>query len=163
SKLILINSSAGDLSPFWRRIRPKTTGSLLRLFLWHDDPVKREKAIFSMVSNLKKTDDRLLDQMAGIQRKRPANRKNCLRQTLAAGRFKIPKINSVPVILFTSKQDGMVDPACSVKIAEFLETRIVWHPTAGHDLPLDDPDWLVGEVGKFVNDNSCSEDSNRMF
>jgi hypothetical protein len=24
------------------------------------------------------------------------------------------------------------------------------HPTAGHDLPLDDPDWVIGEIAQWL-------------
>ena len=158
SKLILINSSAGNLSPFWQRMRPGMFLHLLRLFLWHDNPLKREEIIFSMASNLKKTDNEIIKQMASVQEIRPASRKNCLRQAMAGGTFRLPLIDSLPTIIFASEKDRLVHPLCSVKMAETLKAPIVWHPSSGHDLPLDDPNWLVEEMGKFVNpENLTSE------
>ena len=150
-KLIIINSSAGNLSPFWRRMRPGRYLRLLRFILQYKNSFKREEMIFSMVSNLKGTDRDTVRQMASLQQKRPINRKNCLRQALAAGNYRLPKLDTLPIRIFASKKDRLVHPLCSIKMAKFLNSEIIWHPWAGHDIPLDDPHWLVEEIAKYVN------------
>jgi hypothetical protein len=35
-------------------------------------------------------------------------------------------------------------------MAEAWRLEMITHPTAGHDLALDDPDWLAREIGNWA-------------
>jgi pimeloyl-ACP methyl ester carboxylesterase len=52
----------------------------------------------------------------------------------------------VPLLLLASRGDALVDPRCSLAIAQRWACEIAMHPWAGHDLPLDDADWVVQQV-----------------
>jgi hypothetical protein len=45
----------------------------------------------------------------------------------------------------------LVSPECSKKLAKHWGLPVLWHDRAGHDLPLDDPDWLVAQIARRVN------------
>jgi pimeloyl-ACP methyl ester carboxylesterase len=52
----------------------------------------------------------------------------------------------LPVLLLNSLGDRMVDPGCTQAIARAWQIEPKTHPCAGHDLPLDDPGWVVEAV-----------------
>jgi hypothetical protein len=45
--------------------------------------------------------------------------------------------------------DRLVDPACSQAIGQHWETELIQHPTAGHDLPLDDGEWTTEKIAEW--------------
>jgi pimeloyl-ACP methyl ester carboxylesterase len=50
------------------------------------------------------------------------------------------------MLVLASLGDRLVSPGCSRRIASRWALPIRLHPTAGHDLPLDDPEWVVQQV-----------------
>ena len=42
--------------------------------------------------------------------------------------------------------DRLVSPRCSQRLAAAWKVPLALHPSAGHDLPLDDPDWLLAQL-----------------
>jgi hypothetical protein len=46
--------------------------------------------------------------------------------------------------------DRMVDPACTQAIAREWNVTPKTHPWAGHDLPLDDPEWVALAVAEWL-------------
>jgi hypothetical protein len=76
---------------------------------------------------------------------------NEIRQILAAARFK-PNLQSPkqPVLLLNSLGDRLVSPACSLAIHQQYGLPICTHPTAGHDLPNDDGQWVVRQLQNWL-------------
>ena len=58
-------------------------------------------------------------------------------------------LNAV-MLLLTSAGDTLVDPRCSQRLARVWGLPIAEHPSAGHDLPLDDGPWLAGQIARWV-------------
>lgn len=144
-KMVLINTSTG-FSPFYQRARPSALptvfGSYFRLSL-----EKREKAVLRLISNHHADDPDLLGEWIEIQRERPVRRSNVLRQLVAAAGFtpeeEKPRCET---LLLASDLDRLVDPLCSYKLQNTWDWLLELHPTAGHDLPLDVPDWVVKKL-----------------
>jgi len=44
----------------------------------------------------------------------------------------------------------MVHPRCSQRLARAWGAQFALHPSAGHDLPLDDGDWVAREVKSWL-------------
>jgi pimeloyl-ACP methyl ester carboxylesterase len=88
-----------------------------------------------------------------LARAHPVRRSNAARQFLAAARYHPgPLSKPVPVLVLASARDGLVDPACSRAIVTALPgSTLEEHPTAGHDLPLDDPRWVVERIGGWAS------------
>lgn len=144
-KLVLINTSTGS-SPFYQRARlgalPTIFASYFRLSV-----EKREKAVLRLISNHHADDPDLMEEWIEIQRKRPVSRTNVTRQLLAAARF-TPDEESPPceTLLLASDLDRLVDPICSYRLQNEWGWPLELHPTAGHDLPLDAPDWVIKKL-----------------
>ena len=51
----------------------------------------------------------------------------------------------------TSRQGQLVASQCSQSIAGVWGCPLRWHPTAGHDLPLDDPQWVIDQIQQWVD------------
>lgn len=152
--LVAINTSAGGLSAPWERLRPAawvhTASSLLER-----DPVARELSILALTSREHRDDRALAERHAGLHRERPIRRANAVRQMIAAARFRVGERPSIaPVLLLNSAGDRMVDPRCSAKLARTLEASLEVHPTAGHDLSLDDPQWCVERMHAWLSAGS---------
>jgi pimeloyl-ACP methyl ester carboxylesterase len=144
---VLINTSLRPFSPVHHRF--KLSGPLLRLALGWRDALARERAVLALTSNAQRRegDDSLVREWAAYWRERPVSAANTLRQLWAAARFTAPGTPPCQrVLLLTSTQDGLVDTRCSLALARAWRCEIESHPWAGHDLPLDDPAWVIDAV-----------------
>jgi pimeloyl-ACP methyl ester carboxylesterase len=89
----------------------------------------------------------VVDAWVALRERHPVSTANALRQLLAAARYRAPvRAPGVPLLVVVGAGDGLVDPACSHRFALAWQLPIRTHPSAGHDLALDDPAWLVEEV-----------------
>lgn len=144
----VINTSSKDVGAIWQR---------LTVFGWYKllqagsitNPRMREKTVLDLVSNLRKNDQALLDKLEAIAIQRPISRENLCRQLIASSAFLSPSKIRIPLLILASLKDHMVDVRCSKSLAENLSAQIKFHPEAGHDLSLDDPDWVVDRLKEF--------------
>jgi len=146
---ILVNSSAAGLSPFWQRLRP---GAWLQLGPWlrpRAAVLDKERAVYRVTSNLP-LHDAVVDDWVAIARDRPVAPRNVARQLFAAARYRAPRRLPVPALVLVSAQDRLVSPRASEAIARAWNLPLRMHPSAGHDLPLDDPDWVVQQAVAWV-------------
>ncbi|HEX5678218.1 MAG TPA: alpha/beta fold hydrolase [Alcanivorax sp.] len=143
----LINSSAAPVSPFWRRLKPANYLDIVRHGLLGRDRLIRERMILEITTNrLDAADkDRIARQFADIDAARPVSAANTVRQLWAAARFRAPASLPAgrPVLVISAAGDRLVDPRCSAALAERWSAQRAVHPDGGHDLSLDDPDWLA--------------------
>ena len=145
---VIMNSSLPKLSMPLSRIRPLALARLLRIMTTADTE-EREKRVLEMTSNLRRHDHDLVLQWAAIARTRPTTRQTVIRQLRAAMTFNPPAEVRVPGLVLASRQDSMVHVRCSRAIAQRYKWSIVEHSHAGHDLALDDPDWVVERLRDF--------------
>lgn len=147
----LVNSSLRGLSPWYRRMRPPAALALLRLLLGPAPPLRWEQTIFSLTSNRPALRDATLPQWLALHDAAPVTRGNVLRQLCAAARHAAPRrAPPVPLLVVVSQRDRLVDPRCSADLARAWGAPLAVHPTAGHDLPLDAPEWLVRQLADWV-------------
>jgi pimeloyl-ACP methyl ester carboxylesterase len=55
-----------------------------------------------------------------------------------------------PVLVLSSKDDRLVNPLCSARLASAWQAEHHEHPWAGHDLPHDDAGWLCQRIALWV-------------
>lgn len=150
----LINSSAKPFSPAWRRLRPGNYGTILNLLCTKPSAEKRERAIIAMTTARQSPDRQqvLAAEWAEYARTHPVSRSNTRRQLRAAMRFRAPQHlpEGVPVVIVNSAADHLVHPSCSQRLAEAWSCPLLTHPDAGHDLPLDDPHWLLQQLKRHA-------------
>jgi pimeloyl-ACP methyl ester carboxylesterase len=147
---VLINTSLRGMSGFRERLRPANYGRILRSVL-SGDLVARERTILDLTTNLYPHKDMLAHKWAGYAAKQPTSRSNSLRQLAAATSFSAPKARPHEhVLVLQSLADHLVEPVCSTRMAESWRWPLLVHPTAGHDLTLDDGDWVIKQVKQWV-------------
>jgi pimeloyl-ACP methyl ester carboxylesterase len=148
---VLVNTSARPLGPVHWRLRPSNYGVLLRLMLAHGAPRDREQAILRMTSRRTVGLEPIVDDWVRLRQARPVRRINALRQVLAAARFRLPQsAPRIALLLLASRRDALVDVRCSRRLAAAWACPLVEHPTAGHDLPLDDGPWVAARIRDWL-------------
>ena len=144
----LINSSAGGLSPFYQRLRWQNYPLIMRSLV--SSAAQRERFVLKLSSARAKVQQDLIPAWQLWQQQRPVSKANALRQLFAASRFRLPAKLNCPVLVLSSLGDTLVDPNCSAALAAYFGAEHQQHPWAGHDLALDDPDWLCQQLAAFI-------------
>ncbi len=146
--VVLMSSSLRPHNPFPQRLRPGAWPVLLKLLL--AEPAGREAAILELTSADPEAHRQVLPGWLAYARECPVSRRNTLRQLLAAARFSMPDRPPVPLLILAGANDRMVDPRCSETLARAWGVDFALHPTAGHDLPLDDGEWVARAVADWI-------------
>lgn len=147
---VLVNTSLRPISPFHHRLRPVAYPLLLRLALGSPHPRAAEQAVLDLTSRHTERTGAVLDDWSTWRRSHPVSRANGLRQLGAAIRFRAPATKpGVPLLLLNGAGDRLVDPRCSQALAALWQVPLRVHPSAGHDLPLDDADWVVQQISDW--------------
>jgi len=156
---VLINTSLRGLNPFYQRLKPGSYLPLFRALLSMRQATNREQLLFDLTSNLNSERDTTVANWVRYASELPTTRLNALRQLLAASRYKLPAEKpQVPLLLLRSMADRLVDPACSARLAKHWDVPLQSHPTAGHDLTLDDSEWVCQQLHDWLHDLQDGED-----
>jgi pimeloyl-ACP methyl ester carboxylesterase len=141
ARVVVCNTSARDLAPPWRRFSPLAIWTAA-LGVVSRDMHRREARTLQLVSNT--THGRAhAARFAGFALEAPVPKATLFRQLFAASRATAPRRIEVPLLVMCSDGDRLCHPVASRRLADRLGAPIVVHPTGGHDLPLDDPDWVI--------------------
>ncbi len=155
---VLINTSLRPFSPFYRRLRPASYPALLRVILAGSDGLRAERTVFRLTSRM--ADEGVVPDWVRYRAEHPVSAANAFRQLAAASRFRAPETApGVPLLLLCGARDALVSPRASHDIAAPWGCRLVEHPLAGHDLPLDDPRWVACRVRDWLTVRENSADS----
>lgn len=147
---VLANTSLRGLSPFYHRLQPANYGRILQMFLRPRDLAFRERQILEMTSHREERFAELEKEWTAIQAERPVSRKNSLRQVWAAARFYPPEEKPrAKVLLLNGDGDRLVSPLCSQALARHWRAPLLIHPSAGHDITLDEPGWVIEQLKNF--------------
>lgn len=152
-KIVLINSSFKGLSPFYFRLRWQNYFKIFTLIF--SSKMTKEKKILALTSNHKmnsRDELQLLHTWCKIAEQYPISLSNGFKQLLAAARFCLPKERiQTPMLIIVSHNDRLVDYRSSEALTyHFPQSNFMVHPTAGHDLALDDPFWLSRQISAFI-------------
>lgn len=151
ARCVLINTSVGRFSPFYRRLRPRNYLPLLKLALFDGSGREWEKQILAMTSRLRTGSAELLDAWVAIRESYPVTRRNALRQLWAAACYKPPAERpDAAMLILASREDGLVHADCSRALAREWNCELRVHPRAGHDIPLDDGEWVAAQVLDWI-------------
>lgn len=140
---VLVNTSVRGISPLPQRLRPHNWPALLRLLASDLPLLQRERLVLMLTSSEPRRHAAVADAWAAYARSHPVRRSNAVRQLVAALLYSAAAPTSVPTLVLASAGDRLVDPRCSQDLARRWRLPIALHPKAGHDLPLDDPQWFV--------------------
>jgi pimeloyl-ACP methyl ester carboxylesterase len=149
---VLINTSMRPFSPFWQRLQPHNYLSIARMMMpefMRNDP---EATTLRMTSRLRSRDFEVLRAWVRYRGDRPIARIDAVAQLWMSARFRAPQSNPFTrLILLTSTRDSIVDTQCSIALSTAWGCKLSTHPQAGHDLPLDDPQWVIDAVRGWVD------------
>lgn len=149
ARLVLSGTSAGNLSPAYRRFEPAILPGVFRAMLGRD-PVERERNILASTTRLVHDRAAVAEEWARYQSDAPVSRANVLRQIRAGSRFRAPARLDLPVLVLAGAHDPMVHPSCARVLASRLAAPLELHPDAGHEMALDAPVWLAARVAAWI-------------
>ena len=139
----LINTSLNPINPFYHRLRPQNYTRLLSMLL--SKTARQERLILQLTSETHPP--ATLAQWIDFQQQYPVSRSNIVRQLWAAATYRTDSTPpAIALQLLSSRHDRLVDMQCSLTLATHWGTEHAIHPSAGHDLPLDDPAWVISHL-----------------
>jgi pimeloyl-ACP methyl ester carboxylesterase len=154
---ILLNTSMRPFSTFTDRLLPANYRQMLRLALSRFEPQQTEQTILNLTTN--QHHPHLLDHWVQWRRENPVSAANALRQLWAAARYRGPlQQPKVPTLLLASEHDRLVSVACSKAISSAWGAELRLHPSAGHDLPLDDGAWVIHQIQAWMEPLGAASD-----
>ena len=146
---VFINTSLNLLSPFWERLQPHNYPTLLQIAMTSNLEI-REREILRMTTQHADI-EKLLPRWVEIARTRPVNLRNAAAQLMAAATYTgVVDPPPRPALILRSLGDQLVNPRASEKIAKSWSAPLSTHPSAGHDLPLDDGPWVCEQILRFL-------------
>ncbi len=149
SRVVVINTSLGSQARPWERFTPEACRRSLSMVLALR-PRAREAAILGLISNSEAKRKDTLDAWVRIAGERPVSMANYARQIAAAASAR-PDLGRItaPGLVLASRGDRLVRMFCSERLAAVLRWPLQVHESAGHDLPLDDPEWCAARIAEW--------------
>lgn len=150
--LVVINSSIAQL-PITHRVQPRAWHYFLKI-LRTSNVAKKEELVLQLTSNLRLQDSKekqsILNEWVPIAQERPVSALSAARQVLAASRFWLgAKSIHAPVLILVGAKDQLALPEGSRLIQLLTGGTKRVHPSAGHDITLDDKNWVTEEIKNF--------------
>ncbi|MFV7772074.1 alpha/beta fold hydrolase [Shewanella marisflavi] len=148
-QVVLLNSSAANLSPWYRRFRLlPLLGALLGAIRLKLTQLSRrlslvETCVLQYTSRYHGDNLVLIANWSRWRNERHTSLVNGIRQLIACARFKAPKFESIPVVVLCGAEDKLADPSCARSLASFYRTQALVLPDCGHDMSLDAPEVLL--------------------
>lgn len=144
--IVTMNSSFKSICSLNERIKPSIRMLLLKVILSRNI-INREKNILKINSNRILDKNKIFYEWIEIQKLRKVTRKNMFFQAIAGFKYRPVKTKlSIPLLILGSKKDKMVCESCILKTHEVFGGELIWHNSAGHCLPLDEPKWVSEQI-----------------
>ncbi|WP_027800602.1 alpha/beta fold hydrolase [Paraburkholderia dilworthii] len=162
ARVVLINTSMRPFSRVHERLRPSAWPGLSTIVMHWNDAMHAERAIHRLTCNSVDALNADLESWSMIRRSAPVSRVNALRQLFAAARFTAGAAKpACPLLVLSSRDDRLVDPICSTKLAAAWGAPHREHAWAGHDLPHDDPAWIAEQLRAWLAQEAVDIESMR--
>lgn len=146
----VINSSAAPFATAKQRLLPKARYLLIKAAL-SPNAARREATLLDLVSNCETHRSEALGFWVDLQKNEGMRFVNIIRQLRAAATYQYkPLATPHNLHILASKGDRLCDVACSVKLAEATQATLDLHPSAGHDLTLDEPRWVIERLKAYI-------------
>lgn len=134
--------TSSQWSPFYQRFQPRNYATLLKAVA-STSPERIEEIILSSIVNSQDRLNAVKPGMVAYTTRHPVRRENLVRQLRAASQADFPDRPSVAVKLIGTWGDRLVSPQCIQAIGKAWGLEPEMHPWSGHDIPIDDPIWLI--------------------
>ena len=153
NSITIMNTSAANLTPPHKRMQLSTLSRLLYAFLINCSNKGIESAIVNATSNQQILNPNALEQTiqswTAIREQGVTSTINMIRQLAAAATFKLekpPNIDPNKLLILASDKDHIVNHQASIDLQHFFNCPMLVHMQAGHDLPLDAPNWVIEQI-----------------
>lgn len=141
SHVAIINCSS-RLSLNHQRLRPHALVALVCSNLTRHAEA-RERCIYALTTRAPR--QQLHEWSRRAAAFEPPAPRALLAQLLAARAFRPPTVNQ-PVLVLSGARDRVAAPACSRALAQRLGATHYTHPRGGHDLPIEQPQWVAEQL-----------------
>lgn len=148
--LVTVNTSDKGTSRLHERMRPQNLKAFIQILGNSKTNPLVEKQILQMTTN-GELEGGEGDWAKNFATMGSTTRTNFMRQLVAAGTYKFPQQKpKTDILMLCSEGDQLVNPICSKRIAQMWTLNPHIHPTAGHDIPLQEPDWVCSEIKHWL-------------
>jgi pimeloyl-ACP methyl ester carboxylesterase len=144
--ILLMTTSFGAFQMPWYRLRIEILLPItIAIF---SQGAKREQRLFNGICRNETNREMLTAEWLKAQQERPVSPLNILRQLHACIYFLGYKFKQThPTLIIGAPQDQLVNNKCSTAIAKrWKSAKYVEHPTVGHDVFNDAPEWVSNEI-----------------
>lgn len=146
TQAFLMCTSSSGFSPFYHRFLLNNYLRIPRLLAAQNDVEFVEKSILEMTTNNFQRQQAELSSFVEYSKSFRLKPQNAIRQLLAASRYRFPKQAPGSVCLIGSYGDRLVSPQCTLEIGKAWGLVPQMHPWGGHDLAIDDPEWVLEQL-----------------
>jgi pimeloyl-ACP methyl ester carboxylesterase len=150
--VVAINPSDRRSGLWIERLRWQALPLMLRIAITRD-LTRREELVLRLTTGVLAGARRkaILDERIAMARRNPTRAASVVRQLVAAAFWTAPTRVAVPGLVVGADGDRMVSPLCPIRLARNLDLPFTSHPKGGHDLPVDDPEWVCGRIVEWMN------------
>lgn len=145
NEVYLMNTSHRKSGMPWERFQLQNiavVGQMMRT----KDARDRERHVLTMIANNQERVEKFLPEMAKYTATHPVSLINTGLQLLAATKCEFPPKPNVPTHIICSRGDRLAAVENSLKIAKMWGVDPQVHDWAGHDIAIDDPQWLLEQL-----------------
>ncbi len=146
---VVMNSSAPQLSWTWERLTPGALFAMLRT-ITQRSVTARERIMMPLVVNDAAKLQKTMNEWVRLAGLRPLPSRSFFAQLFAAASWRAPATCSTPLLVLCSAGDRLVAPSCSHRLAKHYNCPLEEHPTAGHDITTDAPEWVAAAIVKWA-------------
>ncbi|MCB9246670.1 MAG: alpha/beta hydrolase [Flavobacteriales bacterium] len=149
----LIAPSLRGVCSLDERVKPGIRREMFKVILT-DNVERKESIILRINSNDSDRFEANLRDWVSIQKERPMSTANTLKQTIAGMRYALngDLPADVPLLILASKADRLLSTECVEKVHDRLGGALYWHESAGHGLPIDDPQWISDQLENWIRE-----------
>jgi pimeloyl-ACP methyl ester carboxylesterase len=149
--LVLISPAMRPFTHVLRSVRPGLWSTALALLLGRRSPLDRDRRLWRSHTRLRTPSAALLQQWRDLRRAHPTRARTGIAQVLAVWRYESSRRRPhTRVLLLAGKGDEWMDWRVSAAISRAWGAALRLHPEAGHDLLLDDPQWVARSLAEWL-------------
>ena len=145
----VINTSVNALSLPMDRMKPM---ALIGLIYSRLLPTQLQEKLMWQLTVSQPIDKAILKNWVNVAMVNKVTLNNLWRQSSIARSYNKKPIlgqRHKELLILSSKHDNIVNARCSIKLAKHTNAQHKTHKSAGHDLPLDDPQWVASCTYQF--------------
>jgi pimeloyl-ACP methyl ester carboxylesterase len=156
-KLVLINTSFGQLAASHKRLQPAAWITFAKVFFGRNR-LAREQRTLDLVSNHPDRRQAILHHWVEARRAHPMTQANAIRQLYAAKSYTAPSRLPADTVVVCSRHDRLCHYTASERIAEHYRVKLVVDPTPtiGHAFHVDAAEELAAIIDRCVEERVAS-------